>query len=177
MFNWWPPFGGVVIADPTRKANAMAVNADGSINADVTVDATIGDFAVANASPPSLSEGAPAPGSVDLSGNMRTLDKNSVAALALLQNLTPFGYHNIATNTGTLLKTGAGTLGSVTINTKGTVASVINVYDGTTNGGTLIATIDSLNLQGQFGYDVSFSTGLFVQSTGTVAPNYTVASK
>jgi len=63
----------------------------------------------------------------------------------------------------------------VTINTKGTVASVCSIYDGDVATGTLIATIDSLALAGQFVYDVAFATSLTIQTTGTVAPNITVA--
>lgn len=49
-----------------------------------TIEATIGDFAVATAANPSLGEGDPAPGSVDLSGHMRVID---AAAIALLTSI------------------------------------------------------------------------------------------
>lgn len=84
---------------------------------------------------------------------------------------------NIATATTTLIKTGVGHLHSVSVNTKGTVASVITIYDSTAASGTKIATIDSLNLSGSFIYDVSFSVGLTIVTTGTVAPDITVSSR
>lgn len=87
--------------------------------------------------------------------------------------IKPNLYANLATNTETEIKSGSGTLHSVTINTLGTTASVCSVYDGDVATGTLIATIDSLNLSGQFQYDVAFYTSLTIKCTGT--PDITVA--
>ena len=56
---------------------------------------------------------------------------------------------------------------------KGTIASVVQIYDGLTAGGTLLAQIDSLNLSGQFQYDLAFATGLTIVTTG--APDITAA--
>lgn len=85
----------------------------------------------------------------------------------------PNKYRNLATNTETAVKIGSGILHSVTINTKGTSASDVKVYDGSVATGTLIATIDSLNLAGQFVYNVQFVTSLTIKCTGT--PDITVA--
>lgn len=79
----------------------------------------------------------------------------------------------ITTSTTTLVKTGAGVLHAVIVNTKGTVASAVTVYDALTATGDPIAIIDSLNLSGTFEYEVAFSTGLTVVTTG--APNITVS--
>lgn len=81
-------------------------------------------------------------------------------------------FSNLATNTETAVKTGSGVLKAICVNTKGTVASVTSIYDGSVASGTLIATIDSLNLSGSFVYDVRFSTSLTIKCTGT--PNITV---
>jgi hypothetical protein len=81
----------------------------------------------------------------------------------------------ISTATTTLVKTGVGKLHAVIINSKGTVASAISVYDALTATGTPFAVIDSLNLAGTFTYDIDFSTGLTIVTTGTVAPNVTIA--
>lgn len=83
-------------------------------------------------------------------------------------------YLNIATAVTTLVKTGAGMLGRVVINTKGTVASTITIYDALTATGTPIAIIDSLSLSGTFSYDIAFAIGLCIVTTGTAAPNITV---
>jgi len=82
---------------------------------------------------------------------------------------------NITTATTTVVKSGAGVLHLVNVNTKGTVASTVTVYDNTAASGTKLATIDSLNLSGPFQYDVSFVTGLTVVTTGTAAPDITVS--
>lgn len=83
----------------------------------------------------------------------------------------------ISTATTTLVKSGAGTLKSVTINSKGTVASTITIYDSLTATGTILGILDSLNLGGTFTYDGKFSTGLTLVTTGTVAPDVTVSWK
>lgn len=83
---------------------------------------------------------------------------------------------NYSTNqTLTAVKVGAGTLKSIVVNAKGTTASVINIYDSNAAATTPIATIDSLNLSGTFTFDLDFSNGLTVSSTG--APNFTVIYK
>ena len=89
----------------------------------------------------------------------------------------PNSYTHLATNTETAVKTGSGVLHSVTVNTKGTVASTLSIYDGSVASGTLIAVIDSLNIAGHFVYDVGFTTSLTIKTTGTVAPDITVVYK
>lgn len=86
-----------------------------------------------------------------------------------------YKYSTITTSTTTLVKSGEGKLHAVIVNTKGTVASTITVYDALTATGTPIAVIDSLNLSGTFEYDINFSTGLTLVTTGTAAPNVTVS--
>ncbi len=86
-----------------------------------------------------------------------------------------FSFANITTATTTTVKSGAGVLHGVTVNTKGTIASTITIYDNTAGSGTKIGTIDSLNLAGQFLFDVAFATGLTLVTTGTVAPDITVS--
>jgi hypothetical protein len=80
----------------------------------------------------------------------------------------------ISTSTTTLVKGDNAVLGSVVINAKGTVASTVTIYDALTATGTPIATIDSLNLSGNFDFNVALSIGLTVVTTGTVAPNITI---
>jgi hypothetical protein len=84
-------------------------------------------------------------------------------------------YTNISTAATTVVKATPGKLHNITINSKGTVASIITVYDALTATGTPIAIIDSLNLSGTFSYEVAFTTGLTLVTTGTVAPNITVS--
>lgn len=86
-----------------------------------------------------------------------------------------YSFQNITTSTTTTVKSGAGVLHLVNINADGTVASSVTVYDNTAGSGTKIATINSLALSGAFVYDVAFSTGLTIVTTGTSPPDVTVS--
>ena len=86
-----------------------------------------------------------------------------------------FNHAVINTATTTTIKSSSGMLHNITVNTKGTVASAITVYDALTATGTPIAIIDSLNLYGTFNFDINFSVGLTIVTTGTSAPNLTIA--
>lgn len=86
-----------------------------------------------------------------------------------------WSFQNITTSTTTTVKSGAGVLHIVNVNTLGTVASTVTVYDNTAGSGTKIATINSLTLSGPFQYDIAFSTGLTLVTTGTAAPDITVS--
>lgn len=97
------------------------------------------------------------------------------ASLAALVNASSNSFTNITTATTTVVKSGAGSLHSVTINSLGTIASTVTIYDNTAGSGSKIGTIDSLTLKGTFTYDVAFATGLTIVSTGTVAPDISVS--
>lgn len=86
-----------------------------------------------------------------------------------------YSFTNITTAATTVVKSGAGVLHGITVNSKGTVASAIVVYNNTAGSGTKIGTIDSLNLSGSFFFDIAFTNGLTVVTTGTVAPDITVS--
>lgn len=84
-------------------------------------------------------------------------------------------FANMTTATTTTIKSGAGVLHIINVNTLGTVASTVIAYDSLTASGTKIATINSLTLSGPFQYDIAFSTGLTIITTGTAAPDITVS--
>lgn len=88
-----------------------------------------------------------------------------------------YSYNHISTSTTTVVKSGAGSLHSICVNTKGTVASTITIYDNTSAVAPVVAVIDSLNLSGTFILDIAFATGLTIVTTGTVAPDITVSYK
>ncbi len=89
--------------------------------------------------------------------------------------LTGYSCVNISTATTTVVKSGAGVLHLVNVNTLGTIASTATIYDNTAGSGTIIAIIDTLTLAGPNFYDINFATGCTVVTTGTAAPNITVA--
>lgn len=139
--------------------------------------------AVATAAAPSYTEGTANPFSQNLTGDLRTIAKQSgtwTVQLGNTPNTTPilvqssFSFINITTAATTVVKSGAGVIHGVTINTKGTVASTVTIYDNTAGSGSKIAIIDSLNLSGAFFYDAAFATGLTIVTTGTIAPDITV---
>lgn len=84
-------------------------------------------------------------------------------------------FANITTATTTTVKSGAGVLHTVTVNNLGTVASTTTIYDNTAGSGTKIATINTLAGQETYLYDIAFTTGLTIVTTGTVAPDITVS--
>lgn len=87
-----------------------------------------------------------------------------------------FSYSNIPTNTTTVVKSGAGILHAVTINTTGTTTTA-TIYDNTSAAGTKIATINSSASHITRIYDVAFSTGLTIVTAGTAASDITVSYK
>lgn len=108
---------------------------------------------------------------VAVKGSGPAVPTNSLATVS-----AGFTYTHISTSTTTAaIKTGAGVLHTVCVNTLGTVASAITVDDALTATTPTIAIINSLTLLGCQTYDVAFSTGLTVVTTGTVAPDVTVS--
>jgi hypothetical protein len=67
-----------------EDGNPVAVSATDPLPVNATVEAEIGDFAVATAAAPTYGEGDPVPGSTDLSGRMRVTDAQVLAALNTL---------------------------------------------------------------------------------------------
>lgn len=81
-----------------------------------------------------------------------------------------YSFTNLTANTaGTTVKSGAGTLRAVTVNSAGASSNVLTLYDGTSTGGTKIGTFDTNSLR-TIPFDLAFATGLFaVLATGTAA--------
>ena len=74
-------------------------------------------------------------------------------------------YKNITSATTTLVKSGAGSLHAIVVNNKGSTVTV-TTYDSLLGSGTKIAT-SLLTAEGTIAYDVAFSTGLTVVTSGT----------
>lgn len=144
-------------ADLTRSI----VNATNTTGTGIVAAGLIGQFD--DVSPTAITE--------NQFGNLRIASDRSL--LVAVQN----SFSHISTSTTTTVKSGAGTLKGVTVNTLGTVASTCTIYDNTTATGTIIAVINTLALGGSFTYDIKFSTGLTIVTTGTVAPDITVSFK
>lgn len=80
----------------------------------------------------------------------------------LVRGVAPYGsnFVNVATNTTTVAKSGAGVLQSITVNS--TAAGAITVYDNTAASGTKIATLKASIAEGTYTFNCAFSTGLTV---------------
>ena len=89
----------------------------------------------------------------------------------------PYSYSHITTDTTTTVKSGAGTLHAVCLNTIA-ATETITIYDNTAGSGTKIAVITEASGQspGCLFYDVAFSTGLTLV-TATAAGDITVMLK
>ena len=87
-----------------------------------------------------------------------------------------YSFSNLATNATTTVKSGAGRLHAITVNTLGT-ATTATVYDNTAGSGTKIATISTTGQMTTLLYDLAFATGLTIVTAGTTAADLTVVYK
>lgn len=111
----------------------------------------------------------------DVNGNTKVTDATLGAGEDLANDLLKveqrFSYLNItlAAPTTTVVKSGVGFLHSITVN-KATASGVIAIYDNTAGSGTLIGTITMpatlLANQITLLFDVSFSVGLTIVTSG-----------
>lgn len=131
----------------------------GKVGIDQTTPGTTNAVYVTNVGQAAMAASIP----VVVASNQSTLNVQQVG----------YSFQNITTSTTTTVKSGAGVLHLVNVNTLGTVASTITIYDNTAGSGTKIATINSLTLSGPFQFDIAFSTGLTLVTTG--APDITVS--
>jgi hypothetical protein len=77
------------------------------------------------------------------------------------QIISPMGlYNNIKTATTTTVKSGAGMLHKIVVNT--TAAGTIIIYDNTAGSGTTIGTLKASVGENTYTYDTPFATGLTI---------------
>lgn len=73
---------------------------------------------------------------------------------------------HITGNATTVAKTGAGTLHSLLINVSGLLSTRATLYDNTSGSGTVIAVVDTTKASSLFMYNIAFTTGLTIVTTG-----------
>lgn len=110
--------------------------------------------------------------SINVCGNSAT----ACGMTAALAASTGYCFNNITTNTTTIVKSGPGTLNSVNINTKGS-GTVAILYDSVTASGTKIATIDTSVNGPSALYNLAFTIGLTVVTTGKSPADLTLTYK
>jgi hypothetical protein len=94
--------------------------------------------------------------------------------MALRERLPILAYRNLTSNGTTVIKSGKGILGVVTLNRAGASSNTLTLYDNTAGSGDKIATIDTTAGIGSLAYDVPFNNGLTaVLATGS-APDVTI---
>jgi len=135
---------------------------------------------VYNANAITLNDGEGAGLALDVNANGKVTMATLIAGEDLTNNVLKteerFSYAHVAAGTATTtVKSGAGFLHCLSINTKGASSNTLTVYDNTAGSGTVIAVIDTTAQVQSLFYDVTFATGLtIVSATGTGA-DYTVA--
>lgn len=84
-----------------------------------------------------------------------------------------YQYANIAASYGAILATGGCYLGKVIVNKVGSADFTITIYDGTSAGGTKVATLVNPAV-GMFSYDCILKTGLYVTVAASTYGDITV---
>ena len=84
-------------------------------------------------------------------------------------------YSHINSNGTVTVKSGAGWLHTITINTKGATGNTATVYDNTSGSGTVIAVIDTTAQIQTLLFDALFTTGLTVVTASGTAADLTVS--
>jgi len=91
-----------------------------------------------------------------------TLNKVTMFSVSGIQ-FAGAGYLNITTSAQTLVKTGAGLLSKIAL--QSTLVSAVKAYDNTVSGGNVVAYIPASTSAGTiFDYQTRFTTGLIVSS-------------
>jgi hypothetical protein len=91
-----------------------------------------------------------------LAGENQTFDR--------LMTMPRYSSTYIATATTTVVKSGAGTLGKITIGE--TAAGAITIYDNTAASGTIIQVLKASIAEQTFIFDAGFATGLTIVTAG-----------
>ncbi len=87
--------------------------------------------------------------------------QNPVSDIMGAHVVSPTGlFNNIKTGTTTTVKSGAGILHKIVVNT--TAAGAITVYNNTAGSGATIATLKASIVEGTYEYDLAFTVGLTI---------------
>ena len=160
----------VNLADPTTPTSYMAVGANGAyVDVRNVVALPLPTGAATESTLSALSAKFSALGQKTMSASVPVVLASNHSDIVTKKSTSSYAHLN---STGTTtIKSGAGILRRVVINTKGTGSNTLTIYNNTSGSGTVIAAIDTVNgVSGHFEYNVAFSTGLtVVDASGTSA--------
>ena len=83
-------------------------------------------------------------------------------------------YLHLNANGTTTVKSGAGVLRRLVINTRGGIVNTLTIYNNTAATGAVIGAVDTVNAGGAFDYELDFTTGLTVVLAGGTAADITI---
>ena len=86
----------------------------------------------------------------------------------------PSSYLHLNANGTTTVKSGAGVLRRIVINTRGGIVNTLTIYNNTAATGAVIGAVDTVNAGGAFDYELDFTTGLTVVLAGGTAADITI---
>ena len=160
----------ITLADPETPTNYQRVGSNGAyVDVRNVVSLPLPTGAATESTLSSLSAKFSALGQTTMAASVPVVLASNHSDIVTKKSASSYAHLN---STGTTtIKSGAGILRRVVINTKGSASNTFTVYDNTSGSGTVIAAIDTVNgVSGNFEYNVAFSTGLtVVGATGTSA--------
>ena len=160
----------ITLADPETPTNYQRVGSNGAyVDVRNVVSLPLPTGAATESTLSALSAKFSALGQKTMSASVPVVLASNHSDIVTKKSASSYAHLN---STGTTtIKSGAGILRRVVINTKGSASNTFTVYDNTSGSGTVIAAIDTVNgASGHFEYNVAFSTGLtVVDATGTSA--------
>lgn len=160
----------VNLADPETPTNYQRVGSNGAyVDVRNVVSLPLPTGAATESTLSALSAKFSALGQKTMSASVPVVLASNHSDIVTKKSASSYAHLN---STGTTtIKSGAGILRRVVVNTNGSGSNTFTIYDNTSGSGTVIAAIDTVNgVSGHFEYNVAFSTGLtVVDATGTSA--------
>ena len=160
----------VNLADPETPTNYQRVGSNGAyVDVRNVVSLPLPTGAATESTLSALSAKFSALGQTTMSASVPVVLASNHSDIVTKKSASSYAHLN---STGTTtIKSGAGILRRVVVNTRGGALNTFTIYDNTSGSGTVIAAIDTVNgVLGHFEYNVAFSTGLtVVDAIGTSA--------
>lgn len=160
----------ITLADPETPTNYQRVGSNGAyVDVRNVVSLPLPTGAATESTLGALSAKFSALGQATMAASVPVVLASNHSDIVTKKSASSYAHLN---STGTTtIKSGAGILRRVVVNTNGSGSNTFTIYDNTSGSGTVIAAIDTVNgVSGHFEYNVAFSTGLtVVNATGTSA--------